>query len=108
MDLPEHAPNPISAPELVPVSMPADADQRWTEVRGHLDGLVTLQLDVDATGQVRAANVMQSSGDPQLDAHALHSVRRWRFAVPAGYPDGLRGELPMRFSSRAVKLAGAP
>jgi protein TonB len=30
----------------------------------------------------------------------LRSVQGWRFAVPPGYPDGLSGELPMRFSSQ--------
>ena len=59
-----------------------------------------MQLQVDATGRVGNASVIASSGDPILDQHALRSVRGWRFAVPPGHPDGVSGELPMRFSSQ--------
>jgi protein TonB len=76
------------------------ADERWDEVRGHLDGRLTVQLRIDGDGRVQHARVLASSGDPILDAHALRSVQGWRFAVPPGYPDGLSGELPMRFSSQ--------
>jgi len=84
---------------LQPLAMPA-ADERWDEVRGHLDGRLTVHLRVDGEGRVAHASVLASSGDPILDAHALRSVRGWRFAVPPGHPDGLSGELPMRFSSQ--------
>jgi len=88
------------APTLVPLSMPADTSQSWEQLRGHLDGRVRLHLDIDGNGRVRAASLVQSSGDPILDAHALRSVQGWRFAVPPDHPDGLSGELPMRFSSQ--------
>jgi protein TonB len=84
---------------LQPLATPA-ADERWDEVRGHLDGRLTVQLRIDGDGRVQHARVLASSGDPILDAHALRSVQGWRFAVPPGYPDGLSGELPMRFSSQ--------
>ena len=84
---------------LQPLATPA-ADERWDEVRGHLDGRLTVHLRVDGEGRVAHASVLASSGDPILDAHALRSVRGWRFAVPPGHPDGLSGELPMRFSSQ--------
>lgn len=87
-------------PPLVPVSTPPGSAS-WAQLRGHLDGHVVLAVATDGEGQVRSAAVAQSSGDPVLDAHAVATVRRWRFAVPAGFPDGVHGELPMRFSSAA-------
>ncbi|OOG49797.1 energy transducer TonB [Rhodanobacter sp. C01] len=90
-----------AAPELVPLAMPDDSTQRWDVLRGHLDGRVVVHVDIDGNGRVDAASLVESSGDPVLDAHALRSVRGWRFAVPAGHPAGISGDLPMRFSSRA-------
>lgn len=92
-------------PELVPLAMPSDTSQPWYKLRGHLDGRVLLRVDIDGAGQVRSASVSQSSGDPVLDEHALRSVRGWRFAVPPDRPDGLSGELPMRFSSQGDRVA---
>jgi protein TonB len=63
---------------------------------------------VDGSGRVSAASLSESSGDPVLDAHALRSVRGWRFAVPPDHPDGLSGELPMRFSSQGNRVAQLP
>jgi protein TonB len=95
---------PITA--LQPLSMPADTSQSWDELRGHLDGQVLVRLRVDGAGRVQGASVIASSGDPILDRHALRSVRAWRFAVPADHPDGLSGELPMRFSSQQGRQLG--
>lgn len=90
----------IAAPTILqPLATPA-AGERWDEVRGHLDGRLTVHLRVDGAGRVEDARVIASSGDPILDAHALRSVQGWRFAVPPGHPGGLSGELPMRFSSQ--------
>ncbi|MGB5940500.1 MAG: energy transducer TonB, partial [Rhodanobacter sp.] len=86
----------------------ADTSQSWEELRGHLDGRVLLHVDIDGSGRVRAASLSESSGDPVLDAHALRSVRGWRFAVPSDHPDGLSGELPMRFTSRGDRVAQLP
>ena len=91
--------------ELLPLSMPADTSRSWSELRGHLDGNVVLQLDIDGAGQVRHAAVAVSSGDPVLDEHALRNVSGWRFDVPSGHPDGLSGRLPMRFRTGGASLA---
>ena len=89
---------------LQPLATPEDTSQSWEQLRGHLDGQLIVQVQVDAAGRVDSASVVVSSGDPILDQHALRSVRRWRFAVPPGHPDGVSGELPMRFSSRGRAL----
>ncbi|WP_243040763.1 hypothetical protein [Dyella sedimenti] len=39
----------------------------------------------------------RSSGDAALDDRAVRTALRWRFAVPADRPQGLAGELVMRF-----------
>jgi protein TonB len=69
---------------------------------------VLLHVAVDGGGLVSAARVLESSGDAVLDEHALRSVRGWRFAVPAGHPDGMAGELPMQFSSKGDGIARVP
>jgi protein TonB len=99
---------PKPPPELVPLATPSDTSQSWDELRGHLDGRVLLHVEVDASGRVSAASLVESSGDPILDTHALRSVRGWRFAVPPDRPDGFSGELPMRFSSRGDGIAKLP
>ncbi|HET8765554.1 MAG TPA: energy transducer TonB [Rhodanobacter sp.] len=101
------AAEPAPPPELVPVAMPSDPVS-WSRMRDHLAGNVLLQLAVDGAGNVTAASLAQSSGDPVLDAHALATVRHWRFAVPADHPDGLSGELTMRFAPAAGPLVQAP
>lgn len=102
---PAHA---AQAPDLLPLSMPADESQPWHALQGHLDGRVTMHLAIDGDGRVRAARVVDSSGDPVLDEHAVRSVRGWRFAVPADHPDGIEGDLPMRFASADRQIARAP
>jgi periplasmic protein TonB len=99
---------PAPPPELVPLATPSDTSQPWYQLRGHLDGQLLVHVDVDGSGQVRRASVRQSSGDPILDAHALRSVHGWRFAVPMDHPDGISGELPMRFSSQGERVAQLP
>ena len=101
-------PVPPAAAELVPLAMPADTTQRWDALRGHLDGRVVVRVDIDGNGRVDATTLVESSGDPVLDAHALHSVRGWRFAVPADHPAGISGDLPMRFSSQGERIAQLP
>jgi protein TonB len=96
------------APTLVPLAMPADTSQSWDELRGHLDGRLVLHVGVDGKGRVLAASLVESSGDPVLDEHALRSVRHWHFAVPGDHPDGISGELPMRFSAQGERLAQSP
>jgi len=97
---PESVARPAPAmPELVPLETPPGPSS-WAKLRGHLDGRVVLDVDTDGSGRVTAAGVARSSGDPVLDAHALATVRHWRFAVPPGAA-GVRGQLPMRFDSTA-------
>ena len=103
---PAAAPSPPTP--LEPVAMPYDTTQPWYKLRGHLDGRVVVHVDTDGRGQVDRASLVESSGDPVLDEHALRSVRGWRFAVPADHPAGISGELPMRFSSHQDSLARAP
>ncbi|UGB38034.1 energy transducer TonB family protein [Frateuria soli] len=92
-------PAPPAPAQLVPLDTPPGPSS-WAELRGHLDGRVVLAIDTDGSGRVISADVARSSGDPVLDAHAVATVRRWRFAVPAG-ANGAQGELPMRFDSAA-------
>jgi len=92
---------------LQPVAMPNDTTQPWYTLRGHLDGRVVVHVDTDDRGKVDRASLVESSGDPVLDDHALRSVRGWRFAVPADHPAGVSGELPMRFSSHGSAVARA-
>lgn len=87
----------VPPPELVPISMP-QAPMSWSQMEGHLQGRVLLHLAIDGDGRVANALLAESSGDPVLDAHALATVRHWRFAVPAGHPDGFSGDLPMQFT----------
>lgn len=95
-------------PQLMPLTTPADTSLSWDALNGHLDGRVVLLVGVNGSGHVNTARVTESSGDPTLDDHALRSVRGWRFAVPADHPDGLSGEVPMRFSSRDDRIANVP
>jgi protein TonB len=93
--------------ELVPLTTPSDNSQPWYQLQGHLDGRVVLHLTIDGNGRVVAAGVRTSSGDPILDTHALRSVHQWRFAVPTDQPDGLSGDLSMRFASGRRDVASA-
>ena len=87
----------VAAPSLVPLRTPA-ASTPYARLRGHLDGRVVLDVATDGSGRVTSAGIARSSGDAVLDAHALATVRGWRFAVPAGR-GGVQGQLPMRFES---------
>ena len=98
----------VAPVQLIPLAMPGDSAPTWDTLRGHLDGRVVLHVGIDGSGRVSAASMSESSGDPILDAHALRSVRSWRFAVPADHPEGISGELPMRFSSAGDGIARLP
>ncbi|MFZ1057036.1 MAG: energy transducer TonB, partial [Opitutaceae bacterium] len=64
-----------------PPVYPSDA------LRKKVEGRVTVRLVVDANGNVASARVLSSS-DPELDAAALDTARRWNFtpALDAGIP----------------------
>lgn len=51
-------------------------------LRQQREGRVTLQVSVDGQGKVTAVSVVQSSGDPALDASARKTMREWRFRAP--------------------------
>jgi len=106
-DMPGGAAPPSSTPALLPLSTPPDTSLPWDALRGHLDGRAVVHVQVDGSGRVSAVSLAQTSGDPVLDDYALRSVRGWRFVVPPEDPDGLSGDLPMRFSSGSG-LASAP
>lgn len=93
---------PVAVPvELVPLSTPSDTSQPWYKLKGHLDGRVVVHVTIDGSGHVVSADMRASSGDVVLDEHALRSIRHWRFAVPSDHPNGLSGDVPMRFASQS-------
>jgi protein TonB len=98
----------VAPVELRPLSTPVDASMSWEELRGHLDGRVVVHVTIDRSGRVNAASLVESSGDPVLDEHALRSVRGWHFAVSGDRPDGLSGDLSMHFSTRGERIASVP
>jgi TonB family protein len=61
---------------------------------GH-EGVVTVQLVMDADGSVKAASVAKSCGFPALDASALNAARTWRIPAAAGRTI----DVPLTFSS---------
>jgi protein TonB len=47
------------------------------------EGTVVVKAYVQADGTIGAADVHQSSGDPELDRAALDAIREWRFSPAA-------------------------
>lgn len=92
---------------LVPIATPTSSVPT-SRMEDHAVGNVVLQVTVDGQGQVTAASVAQTSGDNVLDANAMEIARHWRFAVPADHPQGLSGDLPMRFAGDLAPLAQMP
>jgi protein TonB len=64
------------------------------------EGVVMVQVRVDANGAPSAISLAASSGYPLLDAAALDAVRRWTFdpARAAGAPVSSLVTVPVRFS----------
>ena len=92
------APVAADVPTLTPIEMPQAPSSIFSR-RVARAGLVVLRLSVDGQGHVTHAAVDQSSGDPALDQEAVQTVQGWRFAVPADHPEGISGNLPMRFAA---------
>lgn len=93
---------PVSADvSLVPIATPASS-LPTSRTENHDVGNVVLHVTVDGQGQVTGASVAQSSGDDILDANAMAIARHWRFAVPADHPQGMSGDLPMRFKGESA------
>ena len=63
-------------------------------------GVVMLQLAVDASGRLGEVSVLQSSGFSRLDKAARAAVQRWRFqpAIENGQPVAAQLTLPVRFA----------
>ena len=104
------APKPVRPPplpELTPVAMPT-ASAAWFGTTEAASGRVVLHLTVDGKGRVKHASIAQSSGHTALDDRAVRTVLGWRFAVPAGHPDGLNGSLVMRFADEPSRVARLP
>ncbi|RUL76115.1 energy transducer TonB family protein [Dyella choica] len=87
---------------LQPIATPMSS-LPTARMEDHAVGNVVLHLTVDGQGQVTAATVAQSSGDAILDTNAMDLARHWRFAVPADHPQGLSGDLPMRFTGELAQ-----
>lgn len=85
-----------------PPVYPSDA------LRKKVEGRVTVRLVVDANGNVASARVLSSS-DPELDAAALDTARRWNFtpALDAGIPVACSMDAPVVFSLRSP-VGGIP
>jgi len=92
--LPIVPPHPITsvAGNRKPV-YPVDAERR------HLEGKVTLRVEVSATGEPVSLSVAHSSGHDLLDQAALAAVRYWRFnpATRGGQPIAGIAEVPVQF-----------
>jgi protein TonB len=62
--------------------------------RRHEQGVVRLELRVDAQGRVESVEIVQSSGSPRLDEAARKQLATWHFrpafkdglAVPSVFP----------------------
>ena len=98
VDVAQAAVAPAEPAMLTPIEMPQAPSSIFSR-RVARAGLVVLRLSVDGSGHVIRAEVDQSSGDPQLDQEAVQTVQGWRFAVPADHPEGVSGNLPMRFAA---------
>lgn len=83
-------------PTLTPIDMPPLATP-WLQRLAFASGRVVLQLSIDGEGRVGHAAVAESSGNAGLDDRALRTATHWRFAVPGDHPNGLTGQLVMRF-----------
>jgi len=73
---------------------PADA------YAARIEGVVKLDVLIDAQGRVREVTLLESSGWVSLDHAALRTVRDvWRFSIyrPGGVPTPYRREVPVRF-----------
>lgn len=81
------APPAIEPPrfDLAYLNNPAPAYPVFAK-RAREQGVVTLRVRVDASGNVESVELQHSSGSERLDRAALAAVRQWRF-VPARQGD---------------------
>lgn len=72
-------------------------------VRRHQEGLVSLRVEINPSGQVTQVVLNQSSGFPLLDEAAIQAVKQWEF-VPArigSLPVESEIQVPIRFTLSA-------
>lgn len=95
-----------SQPVQVPADRPAKAVQMpapdyppLSREQGE-QGVVLLQLSVDASGRLGEVSMVRSSGFSRLDKAARAVVQRWRFqpAIENGQPVSAQLTLPVRFA----------
>jgi TonB family protein len=94
---PAPPPQPLPPPKPVstaPAYTPAPNYPKEDLAAGH-EGIVMVQLVMNADGSVHAASVAQSSNYPTLDAAALEAARTWR--IPAA--GGRTIKVPLTFSA---------
>ena len=96
---------PIEGRETVPTAMPRYRTNPIPEYpipsrRRREEGIVLLDVAVDADGKPSSISLNRSSGYPLLDRAALDAVRRWTFepARAGGVPMFSRVVVPVRFS----------
>jgi len=96
------------------ISHPRSSDERtklrmsrWSRplysVQRALDGqkgAVSIELEIDATGTVNHASLVESSGFNQLDRATLRVAQTWRFAPPLwnGAPVPVRARIQIRYN----------
>jgi TonB family protein len=94
-DIPVSADHPVSVRRNVDVSnyYPDEARRAW------ISGKVVLRLSIDVTGCELQAEVIRSSGAPELDAAALQVVEDMRFnpAEQRGKVIASRPTIPVKF-----------
>jgi protein TonB len=92
---------PVFGPRIDPRSPLAQPDYPSSEIRKGNEGRVLIRLRIGRTGQVLAAEVVRSSGFPQLDRAALRTaLREWRFLPARQGEAAIEGEFQtwVRFS----------
>ena len=105
--LPQSAPC-ATAPRAVSKENPTYSEKAR---RAHLEGVVTLGLEVDDKGNTRDIRVVKSVGG-DLDEEAIKAVKRWKFepGTYEGKPVSVRlnVEVSFRLSAPSASAAGLP
>lgn len=93
-DLPLPVANPDQPPRLLHRVPPEYPQQAFTQ---KVEGTVTVEILIDATGKVRRPRVIHSI--PQLDDAVVAAVRQWVFApaMKGGRPVATLALVPMKF-----------
>jgi protein TonB len=84
-------PKPVST---APAYTPAPSYPKEDSDAGH-EGIVLVELVMNADGSVRAASIAKSSKYPTLDAAAVDVAKTWRIPAAAGRTI----QVPLTFSA---------